>query len=87
MQELKTIKEQALDHLSAVEGKELDLSCNLTSSAQLEIVLESEVHSILGCSFMVNMTERMQRLTNGYQARHRSDIVEIAKARVMGDDV
>lgn len=80
MQELKTIREQALDHLSVTSGPELDIACNLTSSAQLQIVLESEAHMILGCGYVKSTTERMLRLTNGFQARHRQDIVEIAKA-------
>lgn len=80
MQELKTIKEQALDHLSVTKGDELDISCNLTSSSQLMIVLESEAHTILGSQYVRETTERMLRLTNGFQARHRQDIVEIAKS-------
>lgn len=83
MQELKTIKEQALDHLSVTSGDELDISCNLTSNSQLEIVLESEAHTILGSQYVRETTERMLRLTNGFQARHRQDVVEIAKAARM----
>lgn len=66
--------------MSVTEGKELDNTCNLTSASQLKIVLESEAHSILGSSYMDKTTERLLRLTNSYMARHRSDIVEIAKA-------
>lgn len=83
MLEIKTIKEQAIDHLSTVEGKELDMSCNLTSSRQLEIVLESEAHTVLGSVYVDRKTERMLRLTNGFMARHRQDIVEIAKSKEM----
>lgn len=81
MQEFRTVKEQALDHLSVTAGDELDLSCNLTSGHQLEIVLESEAHTMLGSRYIQQVTERMLRLTCGYQARHRQDIVEIAKAK------
>lgn len=80
MQELKTVKEQAIDHLAVTEGDELDITCNLTSSQQLQIVLESEAHTVLGCTYVRQYTERMLRLTNSYNARHRQDIVEIAKA-------
>lgn len=87
MQELKTVKEQAIDHLSVTTGNELDLSCNITSSSQLEIVLESEAHTILGSKYIQARTERMLRLTNGFMARHRSDLVEIAKSsKLPGDD-
>lgn len=80
MQELRTLKEQAIDHLAITDGDELDITCNLSSSQQLKIVLESEAHTVLGSRYIRQTTERMLRLTNSYQARHRSDIVEIAKA-------
>lgn len=80
MQELRTVKEQAIDHLSTTDGAELDISCNLTSAQQMQLVLESEAHTMLGSSYYRMTTERMLRLTNSYGARHRSDIVEIAKA-------
>lgn len=86
MQELKTVKEQAIDHLSTIDGKELDISCNLTSSEQLQIVMESEAHSVLGCRYVSTTTERLLRLTNSFGARHRSDIVEIAKASRFDSD-
>lgn len=80
MQEIKSIKEQAIDHLSVTTGDELDLSCNITSPSQLRIVMESEAHTILGSNYVRETTERMLRLTCGWQARHRQDIVEIAKS-------
>lgn len=80
MQEFRTVKEQAMDHLSVTQGDELDISCNLMNSAQLEIVLESEAHTVLGSQYIREITERMLRLTCGYMGRHRSDLVEIAKA-------
>lgn len=86
MQELKTVKEQAIDHLSVTSGTELDLSCNITSSGQLEIVLESEAHTMLGSKYILARTERMLRLTNGFMARHRSDLVEIAKSKMPEGD-
>lgn len=86
MIELKTVKEQAIDHLSVTDGSELDITCNLTSSQQMQIVLESEAHTMLGCSYVKQYTERMLRLTNSFGARHRQDIVEIAKASRFDQD-
>lgn len=80
MQELKTLKEQAIEHLAVTKGDELDISCNLTTNGQLKIVMEAEAHTALGSSYVRQYTERMLRLTNSYMARHRQDIVEIAKA-------
>lgn len=76
---IKTLKEQAIDHLSVVDGEELDLTCNLTSSNQIKVILESEAHAMLGSRFSIRTTERLLRLTCSFQARHRQDIVEIAK--------
>lgn len=86
MQVIKTVKEQAIDHLTITEGDELDISCNITSSNQVLIVLESEAHKVLGSRYIQRSTERMLRLTNSYQARHRQDLVEIAKSSSLGAD-
>lgn len=80
MIDLKTVKEQAIDHLSVTEGDELDITCNITASQQMQIVMESEAHSMLGSTYHNKTTARLLRLTNSYGARHRQDIVEIAKA-------
>lgn len=80
MQELRSIKEQAIDHLSTVHGPELDLTCNITNSSQLHVVMESEAHSVLGSVYIRRKNERLLRLTGGFLARHRQDIVEIAKS-------
>lgn len=80
MQEFRTVREQTIDHLSTTGGNELDLTCNITHSKQLELVLESEAHSMLGSRYIQERTERMLRLTCGFQAQHRRDLVEIAKA-------
>lgn len=83
---IKTVKEQAIDHLVITEGNELDISCNITSSEQVLIVLESEAHKVLGSQYIQHCTERMLRLTNSYMARHRQDLVEIAKSSKIGGD-
>lgn len=86
MQTIKTVKEQAIDHLTIIDGKELDISCNITSSDQVLVVLESEAHKVLGSRYKQQYTERLLRLTNSYQARHRQDLVEIAKSSTIGAD-
>lgn len=80
MQELKTIKEQAVDHLTVTEGAELDITCNLTSAQQMLIIMEAEAHMMLGSRYIQRFQERMLRLTNSYMGRHRQDIVEIARS-------
>lgn len=84
MEILRTVKEQAIDHLTVTEGDELDITCNITSSEQVLIVLESEAHSALWSRYIPQCTERLLRLTNSVGGRHRSDLVEIAKSSKMG---
>lgn len=84
MEILRTVKEQAIDHLTVTEGNELDITCNITSSEQVLIVLESEAHSALWSRYIPQCTERLLRLTNSVGGRHRSDLVEIAKSSKMG---
>lgn len=42
--------------------------------------MESEAHSVLGSVYIRRKNERLLRLTGGFLARHRQDIVEIAKS-------
>lgn len=80
MIDLKTVKEQAIDHLSVTKGDELDLTCNISTNQQIQIIMESEAHSMLGSTYYEKTTTRLLRLTNSFGARHRQDIVDIAKA-------
>ncbi len=77
---VKTLKESALDKLSATGGKELDISANLTDPGQFEAILESHAHSQLGSTYVIERCDLLKRLTNSYGGRFRSDIVEIGKA-------
>lgn len=86
MELIKTVKEQAIDHLTVTDGIELDISCNITNSSQVLVVLESEAHKALGSRYIDRYTERLLRLTNSYQARHRQDLVDIAKSNKFGGD-
>lgn len=76
---LKTLKETAIDKLSATEGKELDISANLTDPGQFDAILESHAHSHLGSKYVIDRCDLLKRLTNSYQGRYRSDIVQIGQ--------
>lgn len=78
MELLKTLKETAIDSLSATEGKELDISSNLTGPNQIDAILESHAHSHLGSTYVIDRCDLMKRLTNSYMGRFRSDIIAIA---------
>lgn len=77
MQLLKTLKETAIDKLSATEGKDLDISANLTHPDQIGVILESHAHSMLGSEYVIDRCDLYKRLTVSYMGRYRSDIVTI----------
>lgn len=80
MQVLKTLKETAIDKLSATEGKELDISANLTNPKQMNAILESHAHSHLGSRYVIDRCDLLKRLTNSFDGRFRTDIVTIGQS-------
>lgn len=74
---LQSFREIALKKLSAVSGPELEMSCNLTSPSQFALIEESYAHSVLGDEYTGGEKDLYLRVTNGYNARFRQDIVEI----------
>lgn len=79
MEILKTLKETIVDNLSATEGKALDISANITAPEQLNAIMEAHAHSHLGSAYVIDRIDLLKRLTNSYQGRYRSDLVEIGK--------
>jgi len=77
---LKGLKEQTLDRLSVVGGKELDLTANLSSLDQMEVILECHAHAYLGSEYVKDKCELLERLTASYQGRHRQDLVDVGKS-------
>ncbi len=82
MELIKGLKEQTLDKLSVVGGKELDLTANLTSLDQMEVILECRAHSYLGSEYVKDKCELLERLSASYMGRHRQDVVEIGKSGI-----
>ena len=80
MQIMKTLKETAIDKLSATEGKELDISANITNPGQFDAILESHAHSHLGSKYVIDRCDLLKRLTNSYMGRYRTDIVTIGQS-------
>lgn len=79
---IKGLKEQTLDKLSVVTGKELDLTANLTSLDQMEVILECHAHAYLGSEYVKDKCELLERLSASYMGRHRQDIVDVGKSGV-----
>lgn len=76
---IETVREAAIRKLTVTGGPELDLAANLTSTAQMEVLLEMHAHYCLGSKYVIEKKELMERLTCAYQGRLRSDLVEVSK--------
>lgn len=86
MEILKGLKEQALDKLSVTGGKELDLTSNFNSSAQIQAILELHAHQCLGSRYVTDRKELLERLTCSFDGTHRTNIVDIGKTGLMNND-
>lgn len=80
MQIIENLKEASVKRLSTTSGEELDITGNLTHPMQIDAIMEMQAHAALGSKYIVEKKELYQRLTCSYGGRHRSDVVEIAKA-------
>lgn len=76
---LKSFREKAIEHLAKTEGKELEISANLTSPSQFTLLIESYAHSILGCEYTEGEKDLYLRLTKSYQSTFGDYVVEIGK--------
>lgn len=74
---LKTFREIALEKISKTKGEELDISCNLTSSGQFGLIVESYAHGVLGSTYTSDEKDLYLRITKGYQANYTNDVVKI----------
>lgn len=78
--DLLTQKDRIVERLTPTEGKELEISCNLTSNKQIDIFIEQLGFSTLGSTYIIERGNLLKRLTCSFQGRNRSDLVEIGKA-------
>lgn len=77
--ELKQSKDVCIDKLTSTTGHDLEITANLTSSAQVYAVLEGYIAQALNSSFGVKESELMLRLTCAWQGRCRDDLTGIGK--------
>lgn len=74
-----TLKELAIANLSAETGNELEITANLTSPAQMDLVMEAFAHARLGSRYTIERMELLLRMTKAVGGRHRTDVVELTK--------
>ena len=77
--ELKPFRQIAIEKLAKVEGKELEISANLTSPGQFDLLLESYAHGILGCEYTEGEKDLLLRLTKSYNSKFGDYVVDIGK--------
>ena len=73
------LRDRIVNALSSTKGEQLEITANLTSSAQVELVMESMALEHLGRKFAVTESEKMLRLSCSWQGKSRNDLVEIGK--------
>lgn len=74
-----TLKELAIQNLSAETGRPLEITANLTSPAQIGLVMETFAHAQLGSKYVIQRMELLLRMTKAVGGRHRTDVVELSK--------
>lgn len=77
--EIQGLRDKIVNKLSQTEGKELEISCNLTSNKQLDLFVEEMALSWLGSQYISERADMLKRLTCSYMGRARTDLVEIGK--------
>ena len=75
--EIKTLKDRCVDALQYTSGDLLQISANLQSTQQFNVILEAQAHAKLGSKYVPDRAEGMLRLSCSYKGRMRDDIVRI----------
>jgi hypothetical protein len=83
---IKDFQEVCLDKITITGGPELEMTANITSPSQFDLMLMGNVYGRHGLRSRYFQEQRnlMLRLTCSYQGRCRSDIVEIGKSQKIG---
>lgn len=75
--EIKTLKDRCVDALQYTTGELLQISANLQSTQQFNVIMEAHAHKRLGSKYVPERSEELLRLSNSYKGRMRDDIVKI----------
>lgn len=79
---VKDFQEVCLDKITCTHGEGLEMTANLTSSKQFDLVTMGNVYGKHGLRsrYFAEQKDALLRLTCAYQGRCRADIVEIGKS-------
>jgi len=77
MQEEQTLRDRIVEKLTKIQGKELEISCNLTHNKQIELFTEEMGFKELGSTYITERADMYKRLTCSFQGRARDDLKSI----------
>ena len=75
----KTFRQYAIEVLSALRGQLLEISANLTSPEQFDLVVESYAHHVLEAEFVDEEKDLYLRLTKSYNSKYGDYVSQIAQ--------
>ena len=77
--EIKQSKDVCIDKLTSTEGKDLEITANLTSTGQMTAVMQGYVSIALNSRYGANQYQMLLRLTDSWKGRCRDDLTGIGK--------
>lgn len=77
--EIQQSKDVCIEKLTSTEGKDIEITANLTSSGQMAAIMEGHVAHKLRSAYGIEKMERLLRISCSWQARARDDLTGIGK--------
>lgn len=77
--ELKQTRDSIVDKLTETHGEPLEITSNITSSAQIDAVMDGFVSMQFGSKYARGQVELLLRMSLGWQGRARDDLTGIGK--------
>ena len=76
---LQSLRDKIVDKLSQTKGENLEITTQITSSQQMELLIQSMGLEYLGSEYAKERANKMMRLACSWQGKSRSEFVEIGK--------
>lgn len=77
--EIQQSRDTIIQKLTSTEGRELEITANLTSAAQISAVMQGYVAAQLNSSYGVQQYQMLLRLTDSWRGRCRDDLTGIGR--------
>lgn len=79
--EIQQSRDICIKKLTSTNGVDLEITANITSSSQINAVLQGYVAAQLHSSYGVNQYQMLLRLTDSWRGRCRDDLTGIGKTQ------